>query len=420
MGLTSTSARCGVVLTALLLSPCGPLVAQPSATDPAAPAGALDPTAEYRRKLADYSLARQQYEAEATAYWTTIAEKRRIRINKRRNDQEILLDDYVLTQPPAYSGPPRLVDPAAPAGHAPLRVRKYVPVIADFLRAAVEHFSFVPQRPRGEIKFKRAYVLAASAAGLTKEQAVRIYAFEAGGNGKYDAQAGLQYRRVGARAISTALGYNQLLTPNTIGILAEKGDRFVTALEAKEARLSGEAREAIQRKIAILRRMIDFSRTVPVRWAEHEKLGDTPQGFALHALNLDIDVGPLLPTQKLLDSVVFARRKGVARPLNAAELEMMNFTGDGNGFDIVTMPDAMRRQVPTSNFFRQPSYERNPVVIRNNVVARLLAATDAKMDREIKHQGAKDMASAFSRLDDYSARRYPPDAVPGDLSRSTK
>jgi hypothetical protein len=114
-------------------------------------------------------------------------------------------------------------------------------------------------------------------------------------------------------------------------------------------------------------------------------------------LNLDIDVAPLLQTQKLLASVAFARRNGVTRPLTAVELEMMNFTGDGNGFDIVTMPAALRARVPTSNFFRQASYYRNPVVIRNNVVAKLLAATDAKMDREAKHRGAKDMAALFDR-----------------------
>jgi hypothetical protein len=61
------------------------------------------------------------------------------------------------------------------------------------------------------------------------------------------------------------------------------------------------------------------------------------------------------------------------------------------------MPTAMRGQVPTANFFRQSGYERNPVVIRNNTVAKLLAATDAVMDREIKRQGAKDMAAAYSR-----------------------
>jgi hypothetical protein len=110
---------------------------------------------------------------------------------------------------------------------------------------------------------------------------------------------------------------------------------------------------------------------------------------------LDIDVGPLLQTHKLLTSVIFARAKGYARTLSAAELEMMNLTGDGTGLDMVTMPQAMREQVPTSNFFQRGGYERNPVAIRNNTVAKLLAVTDSRMDSNSNLQGAKDLAAAF-------------------------
>ena len=59
---------------------------------------------------------------------------------------------------------------------------------------------------------------------------------------------------------------------------------------------------------------------------------------------------------------------------------MMNLTGDGTGLDMVTMPQAMRERVPTSNFFQRSGYERNPVAIRNNTVAKLLAVTDERMD----------------------------------------
>jgi hypothetical protein len=134
---------------------------------------------------------------------------------------------------------------------------------------------------------------------------------------------------------------------------------------------------------------------VPDDWNQHEVLANTEKGLAVHALNLDIDVGPLLQTQKLLDSIVFARRKGVTRTLSAAELEMMNLTGDGNGFDMVTMPPEWRDKVPTSNFFRPSGYFDNPVAQHNNVVAKLIAATDARMDGETKKQGAKDLAAAL-------------------------
>jgi hypothetical protein len=93
--------------------------------------------------------------------------------------------------------------------------------------------------------------------------------------------------------------------------------------------------------------------------------------------------------------VQFAKRKGIVRPLTAAELEMMNLTGDANGLDMVLMPATVRDYVPTSNFFQRAGYERNAVAIRNNVVAKLLAATDAKMDREAQLQGARDLAAAY-------------------------
>lgn len=400
MRLNSIRTCCGFLLIALLLSPWRGLAAEPIANGPIAPTTNVSATpqavtAEYRRKLEEYARLRQKYEDETNAYWSSIAEKRRARNSKRRDKKAILIDDYVLTQPPVYGGPPRPIDPSAPIEKPVPPPKKYVPVVADFLKSAVEHFNFVPQQPESEIEYKRAYAKVASAAGLTKEQAVRIYAFESGGKGKYDVQAGLEYSRPGSQAISTALGYNQLLVTNSIGITAEKGDQFIKVLRAKAASRSGDARKALERKIAVLQRMVDFGRTVPDKWSEHEKLADTPQGLGIHAMILDVDVGPLLQTQKLLDSVVFARSKGYSAPLTAAELELMNLTGDSTGLDMVMMPAAMRDRVPTANFFQKAGYERNPVAIRNNVVGKLLAAINAKMDTEMKLEGAKDLAAAF-------------------------
>jgi hypothetical protein len=50
--------------------------------------------------------------------------------------------------------------------------------------------------------------------------------------------------------------------------------------------------------------------------------------------------------------------KDYTRALTAAELEMMSLTGGGTGLDMVTMPLAMREQVPTSNFFQRSGNER--------------------------------------------------------------
>jgi hypothetical protein len=103
----------------------------------------------------------------------------------------------------------------------------------------------------------------------------------------------------------------------------------------------------------------------------------------------------MLQTHKLLTSVQFARERGFGRPLTAAELEMMNLTGDGTGLDMVTMPQPMREQVATANFFQRSGYERNPVASHYNTVAKLLAITDQRMDANAMQPGAKELAAAF-------------------------
>lgn len=342
----------------------------------------------YRRALDAYDSAHAIYAAAANAYWHEIAAKRQLRNAKRARGEPLSIDDYVLAQPPLYSGPPKPPNPLKPLPVPPA----YVPVVADFLSAAAREFKFVPQMPQNDGQFKRAYARVATAAGLTPDQIVRIYSFEATGNGSYDVEAGREYNKH-ARAITTALGYNQLLATNTVEIVAEDGNRFLADLQGEAASASADRRWALLNKVEILRLMIAFARSVPDAWDQHEMLANTEKGLAVHALNLDLDVGPLLQTQKLLDSVMFARRKGVARTLTAAELEMMNLTGDGTGFDMVTMPLSWRDRVPTANFFQLSGYADNPVAQRNNVVAKLLAATNTRMDEESRKPGAQELAA---------------------------
>jgi hypothetical protein len=383
-------AACALLALADLPPTRGLVAPQANAATAATPAA----IAEYRRKLKEYLAARDAFDVEATAYWGDISAKRRIRNAKRRNREQIVLDDYVLTQPPVYSGPKRPVNPLSEAEpERPRKPPRPIPIVADLLRAAAEQFQFVPERGN-ELVFKRAYASFAKAEGLTREQAVRVYAFETGGNGNYDAQSGLIGRPNG-RPISSAIGYNQLLTTNSIELVAEQGHRLLDALDAKAARSSGVPRKALEQKIMVLKRMVAFCRSVPDDWSEHDRLADTAQGWAVHAMVLDIDVGPMLQTHKLMTSVLFAQQKGYEAPLTAAELEMMNLTGDGTGLDMVTMPLAMREQVPTSNFFQRSGYERNPVASRNNTVAKLLAVTDVRMDSNSQGQGARDLAAVF-------------------------
>src|SRR5712671_1822870 len=93
-----------------------------------------------------YIRARTAYEQEAEAYWQSIANKRRARFAKRRSGEPIVLDDYVLMQPPVYSGPPR------PPGYVPPRRDPDqppvpIPTIPEFLQAAAAQYNFVPDRP---------------------------------------------------------------------------------------------------------------------------------------------------------------------------------------------------------------------------------------------------------------------------------
>src|SRR5882762_2549992 len=157
-----------LALALLLIAPQAG--AMDAATLPAASADAMaqavspQAIAEYRRKLREYQEARAAFEQEASAYWSSIAEKRRGRNAKRRERQTIALDDYVLTQPPVYSGPKRPVDPSpTPSEPAEPRERKAIPVVADLVKAATEQFQFTPQRPGSEIEFKRAYAGVAAA-----------------------------------------------------------------------------------------------------------------------------------------------------------------------------------------------------------------------------------------------------------------
>lgn len=364
----------------------------PTASVPGAGPQAM---ADYRRRLRDYTAAWQSFDANASAYWSEITEKRRARLSKRRSGHEVSLDDYVLTQPPVYNGPPRPIDPSAPDRPPPLpSYMKYVPTIPEMLASAQKYFQFTPQRA-SESEFKRAYARAVAAEGVPRDLAVRLYAFETGGSGTYDLQSGLLNARPGAKPLSAALGYNQLLITYTMHLLADQGDDFVRALHARAAGLAGDQREAMNAKIAVLRRMIAFARTVPNDWNSQEKLGETPQGWGVHPVLLDIDIGPLLQARKLTGSIRYARSRGYRDPLTAAELQMMNLMGDGSGLDIITMPRPMREQVPTANFFQRRGYERNSVASRNNTVAKLLAVTDARMDAAVQQAGARELAASF-------------------------
>ncbi len=152
----------------------------------------------------------------------------------------------------------------------------------------------------------------------------------------------------------------------------------------------------MERKIEALKRMIAFSRSVPDSWNEHDRLAKTTAGgMGIHAAILDIDIGPLLQVQKLLDSVRFARAKGYSAPLSAAELELMNLTGDGNGIDMVTMPQTLARARADREFLPAVGLRAQPGRAPHATVAGLIADMESKMARGAQSPGARDLAAAF-------------------------
>lgn len=256
----------------------------------------------YLAKLQDYRRVRDAFERQASAYWDGITDKRSARRKKRAEGRPVALSDYVLEHPPVYDGPPEPVPPPSLVNPPPSPSEPVpVPVVADFLEQAKAHFGFAPEAPPSEAEFKRAYAAASIRAGIRKDQAVRIYGFEASGNGRYDVQAGLEPGKTRRRAISTALGYNQLLVTNTLSILAGHADDIVALLAGKAAGGSAERRARVEAKIGALKQMIQFARTVPNRWDAQDELAKTPKAWGVHALNLDVDVGPLLQAQKLAE-----------------------------------------------------------------------------------------------------------------------
>ena len=309
----------------------------------AAPAHAQSaPPADYQARLAQYHQARAAYDQEASVYWDQVAEKRRGRNDKRRDQRadrhrRLRADPAAgLYRPAAAGRSQRAARPAAWRKGAAPGDRGFPQSRRRAIRLSC------PTGRRSELEFKRAYAKAASAAGLTRDQIVGVYAFETGGNGTYDMQAGVTPTR--PNAISPAVGYNQLLSTNTVSILAEHGNRLIALLRQKAKTLTGPEKIAIERKIEAFKRMIALSRSVPQRWSDFDIMAKTtPGGWGIHAAILDRDIGPQLQVQKLATSLHFARMKHYSAPLTAAELELMNLTGDSTGLDMVMMPHDFAR-----------------------------------------------------------------------------
>lgn len=359
-------------------------------------------TPQQQNEFVAWRTAKNQHDRMLDAYWQQVEKKREGRRAKRSSTKFFDTDDYVWTYPPTYKGPRLSADldkqwtrflaaqekhPEAPKPSKPL------PGIADFLAAAKSHYGFTPTRI-SEREFKRRYAAEALQLGLSKEQVVRVYALETGGDGTADMQAGINPITKKGKPISSALGYAQLLHANTIGELVKHGDNFVKRLQRLHANAPTPARaDELQRKIASLQAMLRTAKSVPNNWFRHVAFAQTSKGYGMHAINLDGDIGPWLQSLKLRGLKDFAARKGVTN-MSGEEIELMNLSGPATGLEMM-QPTGLT--APTPNFFARRAYYVNKMVI-DKTSAELLAEFTRRMDSGSRKAGAVEFAEAFDEV----------------------
>jgi hypothetical protein len=360
---------------------------------------ALSP--EQRQEFKAWRAAQAHYEGSLDAYWGEVEKKRGARRAQRGSGKLYTAEDYVSTFPPEYQGPELSQDLdrrwtrflAAEEKARPEKAKHPLPGIDDFLAAAKTYYEFEPTRI-SEREFKKRYAAESLSLGLSKEQVVRVYALETGGNGTADMQAGIHPITKKGRPISSALGYAQLLHANTVGELVQHGDGFIARLKTMAAATRDPARaQELKRKIASLQAMLRSARSVPDDWYRHVDFAQTPRGYGMHALNLDGDVGPWLQSVKLQGLKDFAAKKGVTN-LSGEELELMNLSGPATGLE---MMEPVGLTAPTPNFFARKAYYVNKMVM-GKTSAELLADFTRRMDNSSQNPGAIEFAQAFDEV----------------------
>lgn len=356
-----------------------------------------------RRLFEEYLSAQALHDFKMDAYWREVSDKRALRRGKRKRKQPFALDDYVRTLPPEYNGPSlssslqkrwAAFQAKDKPKDKPSSSTSTLPTVEDYLAMAKSVYGFRPDRV-SEREFKRRYAREALAAGLTPDQVVRVYALETGGLGTADMVAGIHPIRKTGTPISTAIGYAQLLVANTTDELTKYGGGFLDRLDnmAAQPGISDTRRAALRDKRKRLAAMISAVRSIPHQWSHHQRFSRTRKGRAIHAINIDGDIGPWLQVVKLKGLKKMAANAG-RHEMTGAEIELMNLAGPGTGLE---MMQRAGRKVPTSNFFSRAAYYRNTIV-RGKTSAELLVALDDRMEKNMRNSGAVEFAEVFREV----------------------
>ena len=349
----------------------------------------------------EWKSARQTYEQKLDAYWDQVDAKRQARKPKRAAKLAFDRNDYVMTFPPSYSGPKlgaelakkyeKFLDDQEKSQPSP---PKDMATVADYLDAAKRVYNFTPERV-SEKEFKRRYAEEAIALGLTKEQVVRVYALETSGIGTYDMQSGIHPIKKTGHAISSALGYAQLLDANSVDELAQHGHQFVDRVSEKlrNPNLTPQRRAILKDKLASLKHMIANVKHVPKTWEADQAYAKTDPGMGIHALNIDGDIGPMLQANKLKGLKDTADKFGKPN-LAGNQMEAMNLSGPVTGLE---MMQAAGQKAPVTNFFARRAYYVNKMVV-GLTGEQLLAELDRRMTSDVNSAGAVEFAEAFDSV----------------------
>ncbi len=358
-------------------------------------------------RLKTYEIMRSAYNKVANAYWNSIKKKQARRRHKIRNNVKLTKRDYVLEFPPEYKGPKRPYCPEIEKKKPEVKVKPPMPLptVSDFLRSAKKEYRFVPSRTT-EFQYKLSVARETLGVGLNENQVIGVFSLETGGIGPYARQSGIfitdqecNPTKPRGTAASTALGYVQLLSANSAVVTYYNGRKFAGRLERYAERSSGNRARELRFKARLLKRMVgdirsyiySYPKSRRNNWREFVSFGNTSQGYAVHALNLDADIGPLLQVHKLLKIKQVATNKGY-NSVNGAQLELMNLVGYGRGLEMMR---PVARDVPTSNFFSRGGYFRNPVA-ENRTAKGLLDQLDSIIQRNMKKCGSIEFKNAFA------------------------